>query len=770
MGAHCEPRTQAWVAEQDPDLPTPGTESPNQEAGPAAAASGSSPATAGELASLPAPLAIVAGGSRAQSPRLSASPPESAGTPRLSQSARQRPGEDSATELHRHLAGLSAASDTPPGSPLPASLSFEGPCRPAGPASLPDSQPVEVTATFPPEQRCPRSPEEEVEADDEGDCREPPAGRRGWRSGSAPPTGGWQGAPPPSSWPPPVYGSQQEQYPQRQCPQGQHHDGNHLQYPPDHQPGGNSGPLSPPALAMPAPMPVPAGSMAMSMPSFYPAGPSGFPGAGHHPGAPRSPGGGGWRYYEEELSLPQFAEQYLQQYAEQYARQQRQQYAMQHCGRAPPHPRASSAGGRQPAGGASASASDAGSSGGCSAGRARKGARRPFSDSARSGTPSEAASVAGSRDESVRMAEFRASRGAGWGLEDVRGFLPEFCVDQLGSRFVQGALGGGAAGVPAGLAAAWAEVQPHLPELVRNVFGNYVIQRFMEVGGRDVAADVRTMLQGSVLNLSCHTYGCRVVQKALEVLPQEGQLALCDELMGSALRCARDRHANHVLQRAVQSVRPSDPLRALLEPLAAGAAALASDVFGCRVVQRLLEHCTLGDITQRAAAAVLGEVCSISSDQYGNYVIQHLVASGPDAARATIVARVASALPELACHKHGSNVVESCLKHGNPAQRELLIKHLLAAAAPHGLPGSLAPAMMRDQYGNYVLQRVLEVASPEQKAELVAVLQPHLNVVRQFTYGRHLAVRIGEELAAGRQLGAVAPGGSGGEQLSGEDP
>ena len=48
------------------------------------------------------------------------------------------------------------------------------------------------------------------------------------------------------------------------------------------------------------------------------------------------------------------------------------------------------------------------------------------------------------------------------------------------------------------------------------------------------------------------------------------------------------------------------------------------------------------------------------------------------------------------------------------------------------------------------------------------MLQPHLKVVRQFTYGRHLAVRIGEELAAGGQQRAAAPGGSGGEQRGGE--
>ena len=48
------------------------------------------------------------------------------------------------------------------------------------------------------------------------------------------------------------------------------------------------------------------------------------------------------------------------------------------------------------------------------------------------------------------------------------------------------------------------------------------------------------VLRGQVLTLSLQMYGCRVVQKALEVLGVDAQCALVAELDGNVMRCVRD--------------------------------------------------------------------------------------------------------------------------------------------------------------------------------------------------------------------------------------
>lgn len=49
-------------------------------------------------------------------------------------------------------------------------------------------------------------------------------------------------------------------------------------------------------------------------------------------------------------------------------------------------------------------------------------------------------------------------------------------------------------------------------------------------------------------------YGCRVVQKALEVVSPEQQMQLVKELEGHVLRCVKDQNGNHVIQKAIERV------------------------------------------------------------------------------------------------------------------------------------------------------------------------------------------------------------------------
>ena len=56
-------------------------------------------------------------------------------------------------------------------------------------------------------------------------------------------------------------------------------------------------------------------------------------------------------------------------------------------------------------------------------------------------------------------------------------------------------------------------------KLMKDVFGNYVVQKMFEFGTLNQRKALFNDLKGAIMNLSCDQYGCRVIQKALEVLP-----------------------------------------------------------------------------------------------------------------------------------------------------------------------------------------------------------------------------------------------------------
>lgn len=72
-------------------------------------------------------------------------------------------------------------------------------------------------------------------------------------------------------------------------------------------------------------------------------------------------------------------------------------------------------------------------------------------------------------------------------------------------------------------------------------------------------------IRGHVLALSLHMYGCRVIQKALEVLQLEQQRVIVREVQGQVMRCVRDQNGNHVIQKIIERVKPTTEILSILE-------------------------------------------------------------------------------------------------------------------------------------------------------------------------------------------------------------
>lgn len=50
--------------------------------------------------------------------------------------------------------------------------------------------------------------------------------------------------------------------------------------------------------------------------------------------------------------------------------------------------------------------------------------------------------------------------------------------------------------------------------------------------------------------------------------------------------------------------------------------------------------------------------------------------------------------------------------------------------------------MMKDQYANYVVQKMIDVSEPTQRKNLMAKIKTHMNTLRKYTYGKHIIAKI----------------------------
>uniref|UniRef100_A0A8C7Z8Q6 PUM-HD domain-containing protein n=1 Tax=Oryzias sinensis TaxID=183150 RepID=A0A8C7Z8Q6_9TELE len=348
------------------------------------------------------------------------------------------------------------------------------------------------------------------------------------------------------------------------------------------------------------------------------------------------------------------------------------------------------------------------------------------------------------------LEDFRNNRFPNLQLRDLPGHMVEFSQDQHGSRFIQQKL---ERATPAERQMVFGEILQAAYQLMTDVFGNYVIQKFFEFGSPDQKLALATRIRGHVLPLALQMYGCRVIQKALESISSDQQVIgdIVRELDGHVLKCVKDQNGNHVVQKCIECVQPQ-ALQFIIDAFQGQVFVLSTHPYGCRVIQRILEHCT-----QEQTLPILEELHQhseqLGQDQYGNYVIQHVLEHGRPEDKSKIVAEVRGKVLALSQHKFASNVVEKCVIHSSRAERALLIDEVCCQKdGPH----SALYTMMKDQYANYVVQRMIDMAEPAQRKIIMHKIRPHIATLRKYTYGKHILAKLEKYyMKSGTELGPI---------------
>ncbi|XAR72000.1 hypothetical protein NMG60_11018480 [Bertholletia excelsa] len=339
--------------------------------------------------------------------------------------------------------------------------------------------------------------------------------------------------------------------------------------------------------------------------------------------------------------------------------------------------------------------------------------------------------------------EFKSNKTRCFELSEIAGHVVEFSADQYGSRFIQQKL---ETATIEEKNMVFLEIMPQALSLMTDVFGNYVIQKFFEHGSASQIRELADQLTGHVLTLSLQMYGCRVIQKAIEVVNLDQQTKMVAELDGHVMRCVRDQNGNHVIQKCIECI-PQESIQFIISVFYDQVVVLSTHPYGCRVIQRVLEHCSDPKTQLIVMNEILDSVCLLAQDQYGNYVVQHVLEHGKPHERTAIINKLIGQIVHMSQQKFASNVVEKCLTFGTHSERQILVNEMLGSTDEN----EPLQVMMKDQFANYVVQKVLETCDDQQLELILNRIKVHLNALKKYTYGKHIVARVEKLVAAGER-------------------
>ncbi|XP_039041612.1 pumilio homolog 3-like [Hibiscus syriacus] len=209
------------------------------------------------------------------------------------------------------------------------------------------------------------------------------------------------------------------------------------------------------------------------------------------------------------------------------------------------------------------------------------------------------------------------------------------------------------------------------------------------------------------------------------------------EISGHVVEFSVDQYGSRFIQQKLETAT-TEEINMVYEEIMPQSLALMTDVFGNYVIQKFFEH-GLPAQRRELACKLLGQVLTLSLQMYGCRVIQkHVLEHGKPHERSIIIKELAGKIVQMSQQKFASNVVEKCLTFGGPAERQLLVNEMLGSTDEN----EPLQAMMKDQFANYVVQKVLETCDDQQRGLILSRIKVHLNALKKYTYGKHIVVRV----------------------------
>ncbi|GMJ09828.1 hypothetical protein HRI_004652000 [Hibiscus trionum] len=314
-------------------------------------------------------------------------------------------------------------------------------------------------------------------------------------------------------------------------------------------------------------------------------------------------------------------------------------------------------------------------------------------------------------------------------LAEARGYIYLIAKDQHGCRFLQQLF---EQSTREDVEIIFKEIIDHVVELMMNPFGNYLMQKLLEVCNEEQRMQILLMATeepGQLVRISLNTHGTRVVQKLIETLKTRQQISLViSALEPGFLSLIKDLNGNHVVQHCLQRLSSEDN-KFIFVAAAKYCVDIATHQHGCCVLQRCISHSS-GEYREKLIEQISSNGLLLAQDAYGNYVVQFILELKIPSATSTLISQFEGHYVHLSSQKFSSHVVEKCLVVLNDECRSKIIHELLSTTHFERL--------LQDPHANYVVQTALRVSEGSLHNSLVEAIESRKALSRNSPYSKRI--------------------------------
>lgn len=229
-----------------------------------------------------------------------------------------------------------------------------------------------------------------------------------------------------------------------------------------------------------------------------------------------------------------------------------------------------------------------------------------------------------------------------------------------------------------------------------------VIQQRRTQSGEDGARFTNIALenlQGEIYGLCKDQHGCRYLQKKLEDRKPEQIQIIFTETQEHMVELMTDPFGNYLCQKLLEYTN-DDQRTVLINSAAPHMVKIALNQHGTRALQKMIEFVSTPTQIQTVIFALKDSVVPMIQDLNGNHVIQKCLNRLSSEDAQFIFDAVAANCVVVGTHRHGCCVIQRCIDHASGNQKAQLVAAITDCSFP----------LVQDPFGNYVLQYICEYA------------------------------------------------------------
>ena len=262
------------------------------------------------------------------------------------------------------------------------------------------------------------------------------------------------------------------------------------------------------------------------------------------------------------------------------------------------------------------------------------------------------------------------------------------------------------------------ELKSKLSELLKDNYANYFCKKFFESLNQKDRIEYLTIIQNDLNILAIDITGTYPIQGIIEQLGSKAEkkiiyLGIKDYI---DIFCYNI-YGTHVLEKML-SYFEDEFAKETIDYVYNNFIDLSYHINGICIVKKLLLMTHKKDLHQKLKTKIIDNALNLIVHQYGNYVIQVIVENWDDNDLEDIINLYKDKYIYLSKQKYSSNVVERIIEK-NKTNLEFYINEICT--------NNNLSELMRNNFGNYVVQKAVKLSSGKSKERLIKEIMKNIH-------------------------------------------